>query len=69
MSGLRCEVSKNLVLSGVKELKMVDSKLVSEDDTTSHSQFLAPRDKIGKNMADASLQRLQQPYGQCRKSS
>lgn len=68
MSGLRCEVSKNLVLSGVKELKMVDSKLVFED-TTSHSHFLAPRDKIGKNMADASLQRLQQPYGQCYKSS
>ena len=35
MSGLRCEVSKNLVLSGVKEVKMVDSKLVFED-TTSH---------------------------------
>jgi len=58
MSGLGCEVSKNLVLSGVKELKMVDSKLVSEEDAT--SQFLAPRDKIGENRAEASLQRLQQ---------
>jgi len=58
MSGLGCEVSKNLVLSGVKELKMVDSKLVSGEDST--SQFLAPRDKIGENRAEASLQRLQQ---------
>lgn len=49
---------KNLVLSGLKELKMVDSKLVSEDDAT--SQFLAPRDKMGENRAEASLQRLQQ---------
>eukprot|EP00092_Neocalanus_flemingeri_P021212 GFUD01022986.1.p1 GENE.GFUD01022986.1~~GFUD01022986.1.p1 ORF type:complete len:357 (+),score=108.13 GFUD01022986.1:47-1072(+) len=58
MSGLGCEVSKNLVLSGVKELKMVDSKLVSTEDAT--SQFLAPRDKVGENRAEASLQRLQQ---------
>ena len=58
MSGLGCEVSKNLVLSGVKELKMVDSKLVSDEDAT--SQFLAPRDKLGENRAEASLQRLQQ---------
>jgi len=58
MSGLGCEVSKNLVLSGVKELKMVDNKLVSEQDAT--SQFLAPRDKLGENRAEASLQRLQQ---------
>jgi len=58
MGGLGCEVSKNLVLSGVKELKMVDSKLVSNEDAT--SQFLAPRDKIGENRAEASLQRLQQ---------
>lgn len=58
MGGLGCEVSKNLVLSGVKELKMVDDKLVSAEDAT--SQFLAPRDKLGVNRAEASLQRLQQ---------
>jgi len=57
MSGLGCEVSKNLVLSGVKALKMVDNKIVSEEDAT--SQFLSPRDKIGSNRAEASLQRLQ----------
>jgi len=57
VSGLGCEVSKNLVLSGVKSLKMVDNKAVSDEDAT--SQFLAPRDKIGENRAEASLQRLQ----------
>jgi len=57
MGGLGCEVAKNLVLSGVKELKMVDNKLVSNEDAT--SQFLAPRDKVGENRAEASLQRLQ----------
>ena len=49
---------KNLVLSGVKELKMVDSKLVSKDDAT--GQLLAPRDKLGENRAETSLQRLHQ---------
>ena len=43
---------KNLVLSGVKELKMVDSKLVSKDDAT--SQLLAPRDKLGENRAEVA---------------
>lgn len=43
---------KNLVLSGVKELKMVDSKLVSKDDAT--SQLLAPREKLGENRAEVA---------------
>merc|ERR1719430_2373038 len=37
---------------------MVDPKKVSEEDST--SQFLAPRDEVGKNRAEASLARVQQ---------
>jgi ubiquitin-like 1-activating enzyme E1 A len=58
MGGLGCEVVKNLVLSGIKELRMVDSKKVTAEDAT--SQFLAPRDQLGANRAEASLQRVQQ---------
>jgi len=56
--GLGCEIGKNLVLSGIKSMKLLDPATVSEDDAT--SQFLAPRDKIGENRAEASLDRLQQ---------
>jgi len=58
VGGLGCEVAKNLVLAGVKSLKLVDDALVGEEDAT--SQFLAPRDMVGSNRAEASLQRLQQ---------
>lgn len=58
MRGLGCEIAKNLVLSGINSMTMVDPAAVSEEDAT--SQFLAPRDKIGMNRAEASLDRLQQ---------
>jgi len=58
MKGLGCEVSKNLVLAGIKSLKMVDDGVVTVEDAT--SQFLAPRDKVGTNRAEASLERVQQ---------
>ena len=58
MGGLGCEVVKNLVLSGIKELRMVDGRKVTEQDAT--SQFFAPRDEIGKNRAESSLNRVQQ---------
>merc|ERR1719203_64786 len=58
MKGLGCEVSKNLVLSGVRSLKMLDHEVVTVEDAT--SQFLAPRDKVGSNRAEASMERLQQ---------
>merc|ERR1712227_158764 len=58
VSGLGAEIAKNLVLAGVNTLEMVDSALVSDQDAT--SQFLAPRDCLGQNRAEASLQRLQQ---------
>jgi len=56
--GLGCEVAKNLVLAGIKSMKVVDAEVVTDEDAT--SQFLAPRDKIGSNRAEASLDRLQQ---------
>ncbi len=40
------EVAKNLVLAGIKSLRMVDSENLSLEDGT--SQFLAPRDKVRK---------------------
>jgi len=58
MGGLGCEVVKNLVLSGIKELRMVDGRKVTEQDAT--SQFFAPRDEVGKNRAESSLNRVQQ---------
>jgi len=58
VGGLGCEVSKNLVLAGVKSLKLVDAALLNMEDAT--SQFLGPRDKVGSNRAEASQQRLQQ---------
>jgi len=58
VSGLGAEITKNLVLSGINSMDLVDASKVSDMDAT--SQFLAPRDQIGQNRAEASLQRLQQ---------
>lgn len=58
MRGLGCEIAKNLVLAGINSLCMVDPATVTLEDAT--SQFLAPRDKVGTNRAEASLERLQQ---------
>ena len=58
MGGLGAEIAKNLVLAGVNTLTMLDCEVVSDQDAT--SQFLAPRDSVGQNRAQASLQRLQQ---------
>eukprot|EP00088_Acartia_fossae_P045166 TRINITY_DN4839_c0_g2_i1.p1 TRINITY_DN4839_c0_g2~~TRINITY_DN4839_c0_g2_i1.p1 ORF type:complete len:343 (-),score=96.93 TRINITY_DN4839_c0_g2_i1:253-1281(-) len=56
--GLGCEIAKNLVLAGINSMKLVDPADVTEEDAT--SQFLAPRDKVGTNRAEASMDRLQQ---------
>lgn len=57
VGGLGCEVAKNLVLAGIKSLKMIDTKNLTKED--GHANFLASRDDIGKNRAVASLQRVQ----------
>ena len=57
MSGLSCEVVKNLVLTGIGSLTLHDTALTSLTDLSSNF-FLAPSD-VGHNRATASLPRLQ----------
>jgi len=58
IKGVGCEVVKNLVLAGIKSLTMIDHEDLTKED--GDSQFLAPRDKIGTNRAEASLERVRQ---------
>ncbi|XP_060082452.1 SUMO-activating enzyme subunit 1-like [Ylistrum balloti] len=58
MRGLGAEVAKNIVLSGIKSLTMLDDTEVTEEDSC--SQFLLPRSDVGKNRAVCSLERTQQ---------
>ena len=44
MRGLAAEVAKNLVLAGVKSLKMLDKEVYGEADYSTN--FLAPRNKV-----------------------
>lgn len=55
--GLGAEVIKNLVLSGVKSVTLLDHRTVTNVETCSN--FLAPHDAIGKNIAEASRERAQ----------
>lgn len=57
IKGLGSEVCKNLILAGIKSLTILDSGIVTEEDSC--YQFLAPVDQIGKNRAVASLERAQ----------
>ncbi|XP_068081946.1 SUMO-activating enzyme subunit 1 [Anabrus simplex] len=56
--GFGAEICKNIILAGVKSVVILDSGSLTEEDGC--SQFLAPRDQIGKNRAVASLKRAQQ---------
>ncbi|XP_041984813.1 SUMO-activating enzyme subunit 1 [Aricia agestis] len=55
LTGLGAEIAKNIILSGVKSVCLLDIEKLSEIDL--YSQFLAPPDKVGENRAEASLQR------------
>ncbi|EDW28084.1 GL27174 [Drosophila persimilis] len=55
LNGLGAEVTKNIILSGVSSVKLHDVQLVTEEDYC--SQFLAARQSLGKNRAEASLGR------------
>ncbi|MEE6491177.1 hypothetical protein FKM82_016117 [Ascaphus truei] len=57
MRGLGAEVAKNLILAGVKGLTMLDHEQVSQED--SRAQFLIPSGSLGRNRAEASLERAQ----------
>ncbi|KAK3600913.1 hypothetical protein CHS0354_013293 [Potamilus streckersoni] len=58
LRGLGAEVAKNIVLAGIKSLTLLDHTVVTEEDAC--SQFLVPRQDVGKNRAEASLHRVQQ---------
>lgn len=57
MRGLGAEVAKNIVLAGIKSLTLLDPTVAEDDDKA--SQFLIPIEDIGKNRAEASLDRTQ----------
>lgn len=57
LNGLGAEVAKNIILSGVKSVTLLDDKLVSETDFC--SQFLVSHESVGQNRAEASLFRAQ----------
>ncbi|KAK3094094.1 hypothetical protein FSP39_024077 [Pinctada imbricata] len=57
LRGLGAEIAKNIVLSGIKSLALLDHTMVTEEDAC--SQFLIPRADIGKNRAECSQARTQ----------
>lgn len=57
MNGLGAEIAKNIVLSGVKSVTLLDPKNVEDKDFC--SQFFIPRSALGMNRAEASLARVQ----------
>lgn len=57
LNGLGAEVAKNIILSGVKSVTLLDDAPVTEIDSC--SQFLVPHGSVGLNRAEASLIRAQ----------
>lgn len=55
IAGLGAETAKNIILSGVKSVCLLDNEKLKEIDL--YAQFLAPPDKVGENRAEASLHR------------
>lgn len=55
LSGLGAEIAKNIILSGVKSVCLLDNEKLKEIDL--YAQFLTPPDKVSENRAEASLQR------------
>jgi ubiquitin-like 1-activating enzyme E1 A len=49
INGLGAEIAKNLVLSGVNTLVVLDSNLITSEDLKGN--FLADRNSIGKNVS------------------
>ncbi|XP_060982881.1 SUMO-activating enzyme subunit 1-like isoform X2 [Dama dama] len=57
MKGLGAEIAKNLILAGVKGLTMLDHEQVSPEDPG--APFLIRTGSVGRNRAEASLERAQ----------
>lgn len=48
LNGFGAEVAKNIILAGVKSITFLDDREFTQLDSC--SQFLAPKDSIGKNV-------------------
>lgn len=57
LNGLGAEISKNIILAGVKSVTFLDHRNVSQLDFTSN--FFVSRDQLGNNRAEASRSRAQ----------
>lgn len=57
MQGVGAEIAKNLVLSGINSLTLLDSNVVTEADLKTN--FLISQSSIGKNRAEACVDALQ----------
>uniref|UniRef100_A0A1A9ZY41 SUMO-activating enzyme subunit 1 n=1 Tax=Glossina pallidipes TaxID=7398 RepID=A0A1A9ZY41_GLOPL len=55
LSGIGAEIAKNIILAGVSAVKLNDHRIVTEEDFC--AQFLTPRSAVGKNRAEASVER------------
>lgn len=55
MNGLVAETVKNIMLTGVKSITLLDDKLVNEEDFC--SQYFLPRDSLGQSRVKSSLKR------------
>lgn len=62
LSGLGVEVAKNLILSGIKELDIVDTKSTIENNDSGN--IYITKDDIGKNLIDVVVPKLRElnPY-------
>ncbi|KOX73771.1 SUMO-activating enzyme subunit 1 [Melipona quadrifasciata] len=57
LNGYGAEIAKNIILAGVKAVTFLDHRNVAVEDWC--SQFLAPKESLGKNRAEASVPRAQ----------
>ncbi|XP_061168662.1 SUMO-activating enzyme subunit 1-like [Saccostrea echinata] len=57
LKGLGAEITKNIVLAGIKSITLLDNTKSTEEDSC--SQFLISRADLGKNRAEASLEHTQ----------
>lgn len=53
MGGIGAEVAKNIILGGVKSVKLMDDSVVSELDAS--AQFLVPREALGQNVRNFTI--------------
>ncbi|CAG0901844.1 unnamed protein product [Darwinula stevensoni] len=57
LGGLGAEVAKNVILTGVKSITLMDDVTLTQENSV--ATFLAPKDKLGSNRAEVSLERAQ----------